>query len=142
MWYEHREFSNPYWNGYLVQEKVKCGKISCHCMKGGKRHLAFYLYWRDYFPQKSWILKDFNKAGSFEVRNTPRLRKKYIPKKDVSKVQRQIALIKGMTVLTKMPIRQIAKFMDNFSSYEEDERFIQAYVSYGSSKATKWLNWV
>ncbi|MBU1088510.1 hypothetical protein KKA02_01345 [Patescibacteria group bacterium] len=47
MWYETRELDQPELTGYIVKEKVRCGKKNCRCFREGVKHEAFYLYYRD-----------------------------------------------------------------------------------------------
>lgn len=75
MAYQYREYY-PEELGTVRLEKVKCGKPNCRCAKG-KKHKAYYLYYRDYSTDER------------------RLRKKYIPKAEVRKLKRKIQLRKN-----------------------------------------------
>lgn len=141
MAYENRDVGNPYWTGYIVEEKVKCGKKNCRCMNGGKKHTAFYLYWRDYHPSFAWRSRHFNSLDGYRLHEGPRLRKKHIPKKDVAKVQRQLALYKGMTVVWKMTYEQLEEFYYAYPGVEGEDYLIQSYFHFANPNAKKWLNY-
>jgi len=64
--------TQPELAGTIIEEKICCGHAGCHCAKRELRHNAFYLYWRE--------------GG--------RLRKRYVPKKDVFQLKLKIELAK------------------------------------------------
>lgn len=92
MAYQYREFK-PKELGIIRLEKVQCGKPNCHCVRG-KKHKAYYLYYRDY-------------DESLERK----LKKKYIPKSEVKKWRRKIQLMKNE--------EKLWRFFDN-----EDSEFV------------------
>lgn len=141
MAYENRDVGNPYWTGYIVEEEVTCGKINCRCMNGGHKHIAFYLYWRDYHPSIAWRTRHFNNLDGYKIDDGPRLRKKHIPKKDVSKVQRQLALYKGMKISQEMTYEQQEEFYYARPNVEGEDYLIQAYLYFVDSKARQWINY-
>lgn len=68
--------TNPELAGVLVKEKVRCNRPNCRCMRRNQPHgWYYYLYWRDY-------------------RADGKLKKLYVPKKDVQKTKQKITSIK------------------------------------------------
>lgn len=90
MAYEARVLNNPEFTGYLVKQKVKCGKKNCRCYREGKLHVANYVYYRVYFQDH----ETDNSTGYIS-----KLKKKYIKKSEVSKWHRKLALNKAYKVI-------------------------------------------
>jgi len=77
-------YDKPKELGIIRLERVKCGKPNCRCADG-KKHKAYYLYYRVY--DEYWNRK---------------LKKKYIPKSEVKKWRRKIQLRKNEENLPKL----------------------------------------
>lgn len=124
MWYETREFNNPEWTGYIVQEKIRCGKKCCRCFREGKKHKAFYLYYREY-----------------QIDGTRKLRKKYLKKSEVGKWQRELSKNKGLLLTGYLTGEQLAKLITAYPDSEGEELCAKAYELFGgSSYASRWKN--
>jgi hypothetical protein len=110
MAYEMRFYNDPMKTGYIVEEKVRCGKKNCHCFTESKLHTAYYLHYRKYVfnPQKG-------KRGLFAVTKL----KKYIRKADVEKIKKRIAMLKGYFVYTKLTDKEIWDITHKYQNQED-----------------------
>ncbi len=79
--------------GTLIKEKVRCGRPNCYCSKREKVHEANYLYWRDY-P------------------NGGKLRKRYVPKKDVVRLTIAMAVAKSEDKQEKSVLRELGEHFE------------------------------
>lgn len=122
MWYETREFNNPEWTGYIVKEKVRCGKKNCRCFREGKKHEAFYLYYREY-----------------QLDGTRKLRKKYLRKSQVAGWQEKLSKHKGMLITGCLTEKQLEKLISAYPNLQGEELCAKGYELFGGSKyASKW----
>jgi hypothetical protein len=110
-------------------------------MNGGKKHTAFYLYWRDYHPSFAWRTRQYNSLDGYKLHEGPRLRKKYVPKKNVAEVQRNLAIYKGMTISRKMTYEQQEEFYYAYPNVEGEDYLIQAYLHFANPNARKWMDY-
>ena len=124
MWYDSRFSNNPEYTGYIVKEKVRCGKKNCKCYREGKKHEAFYLYWREYQEDCTW-----------------KLRKKYLKKSEISQWQKKIASHKAIFICGKLKGWQAHRIADEYPKIESQKEYmLKAFELFnGSRNAKKWL---
>jgi len=121
MAYETRLMNDPNYSGYIVQEKITCGKPNCRCVKKGKKHLAYYLYWREY-----------------KTDGSKKLRKKYIKKSEAYLLQRRLAINKsGYLFYSVNPDRQDALMHTLPPNYTGDDQIIEMYLLLSGSKLAR-----
>lgn len=121
MAYETRFMNDPNYSGYIVKEKITCGKPNCHCVKKSKKHLAYYLYWREY-----------------QMGSVKKLHKKYIKKSEVYSIQRRLAINKsGYLFYSANPDRQDALMHTLSPNYTGDDQIIEMYLLLSGSKLAR-----
>jgi hypothetical protein len=88
--------TQPELAGTIIEERIRCGHGNCRCFKRKLLHNAFYLYWRQ----------------------DGKLRKRYVPKKDVLQLKLKIELAKMEDKEEKMNV------LANFNLLKD---FIKSY---------------
>lgn len=118
---------NPYQTGFIVCHKQVCGRKNCHCYKDKKfRHLVFKLKYWLYNPEE----------------RIPQQKTIHIKKSEVVKIQKELAIRKGLMLLVKLGDEAIFNIAEKYPYLEKEELYIKAYLLYGNShSAGKWLNY-
>ncbi|KKR51815.1 MAG: hypothetical protein UT89_C0006G0014 [Parcubacteria group bacterium GW2011_GWE1_40_20] len=131
MAYEFRINNDPYLAGYVVKEKIHCGKKNCHCYVKNELHTAYYLHYREYEPNPQ-----LGKRTWYSVKK----KKKYLKKADVKNVKRKIEIAKGYNVYGKLSYEILSHLLEK---YKKKETLLPAcYQTYlkviwGHSKTTQ-----
>lgn len=121
MWYDARVLNDPELTGYIVKEKVTCGKKNCKCSRGEK-HEAFYVYWREYMPD-----------------GARKLRKLYIKKSEIRNWQKKLSKHKGMYIISDLSLSQMESLLNKYPGLKDDDLCEKAYLDFGGSKyAREW----
>lgn len=129
MAYETRVLNNPKFTGYIVKEKVKCGKKNCKCYREGLKHEANYVYYREYA---------FDYSGKNKLTN--KLKKMYIKKSEVEKWNRIIGLSKAPYIITKLDEGRLS-FLLKYD-LKQDDLWMKAYELYRVRRdgLNQWVN--
>lgn len=116
--------NNPLENGYIIEFHKTCGKKNCHCFTKGEKHKSYAL--------KYWVYDYATKTRKQKIQ--------YLKKSELTKTQKQLAIIKGKQLLFNNDSR-IFEVYNKYPHLNRKELYIQAYLDYGNSqKAKTWLN--
>jgi len=112
--------------GYIIQEKVRCGKKNCRCYTKNEKHKAFYLYYREK-----------------QLDGTRKLKKKYLKKSEVKKWQKKLSSTKAYEFMASYPftLEEMDNFLKTYSHLKDKEMAIKSYELFASPKIRKWANY-
>lgn len=119
MAYDTRLLNDPLLTGYVVREKIKCGKKNCKCYTKSIPHTAYYLHYREYKP----IIQDKKRTDYVAIK-----KKKYIKKTDVEKIRKEIAMAKAPFIIDKIPLHLVNASTKNHHC--QDNLFADLYKKY------------
>lgn len=121
MWYPYRQLNDPLQTGYIAIQKKTCGKPNCKCVTKGEKHLAYYLFWREY-----------------QSDGTRKLKKKYLKQSEVKRVQQQLSASKGMFYLMNLQGDQYVEYFTKYPSPDnKDIACSRAYELFANSEMAK-----
>jgi len=106
--------------GIVRLEKVKCGKPNCRCARG-KKHKAYYLYYRDYDETLKRVLK-----------------KEYVPRQEVKQRKRKIQLMKNEEHLARLfdneDYRLVAKVWQTIKDLPRSKMIEKFHTAFNRAK--------
>lgn len=121
MWYPYRQLNDPLQTGYIAIQKKTCGKPNCKCVTKGEKHLAYYLFWREY-----------------QRDGTRKLRKKYLKQSEVRNTQQQLSASKGMFYLMNLQGDECVEYFTKYPNQDDKTvMFSRAYELFANSKVAK-----